>query len=78
MDLLDTLTLYGTVVLAAPIGLLGIEFLFDGRSLLGVGFLFVAVALVVGQQLSPSLKGIVFGKASDVLTDEGDDGTYKD
>lgn len=78
MDLLDTLTLYGTVVLAAPIGLLGIEFLFDGRSLLGVGFLFVAVALVVGQQRSPSLKGIVFGKASDVLTDEGDDGTYKD
>ena len=78
MDLLDTLALFGTVVLAAPIGLLGIEFLFEGRSLAGVGFVLVAVALLVGSHFRPSLSGIAVDTVSDAVTDEEDGGTYKD
>lgn len=73
MDLLDTLTLFGTVVLAAPIGLLGAEFLLGGRIALGIGFLAVAVGLVVGGYFRPSLKGVVAGTVADAVGDEGDD-----
>jgi hypothetical protein len=75
MDLLDTLTLFGTVTLAAPIGLLGAEFLLDGRVALGTGFLVVAAGLVAGGHFRPSLKGIVAGTVSDAVEDDGDDGS---
>lgn len=83
MNLLDTLTLFGTVVLAAPIGLLGVEFLFEGRLIVGAGFLFVAFALVAGGYFKPSLKGIVAGTVVDVTTDDPavddrDEEAYKD
>ncbi|MFO7927472.1 MAG: DUF7533 family protein [Halobacteriota archaeon] len=82
MDLLDTLTLFGTVVLAAPIGLLGAEFVFEGRLITGGGFLFVAFALVAGGYLKPDLKGIVAETVVDVATEDPDDGrdeeAYKD
>jgi hypothetical protein len=81
MKLLDTITLFGTVVLAAPIGLLGIEFLVEGRLIAGAGFLFVALALVVGGYLKPSVKGIVADTVADVATedpDSRDEETYKD
>ncbi len=80
MNLLDTIALFGAVVLAAPIGLLGIEFLVDGRTLLGIGFLAVALALVVGSYLKPSVSGIVAGTVLDRATvDEShDEEAYKD
>lgn len=82
MKLLDTLTLFGTVVLAAPIGLLGVEFLLEGRLIAGAGFLFVALALVAGGYFRPSLKGIVADTVVDVATEDPDavrdDEDYKD
>ena len=57
MNLLDTLALFGAAALAAPIGLLGLEFLVGGRTLIGVGFLAVAAALVVGHLESLSYSG---------------------
>ena len=71
MNLIDTLTLFGTVALAAPIGLLGIEFLLGGRTLAGAGFLAVALALVAGGYFRPSLKGILAGTLRD--RDEAED-----
>jgi hypothetical protein len=72
MNLLDTLTLFGTVVLGAPIGLLGVEFLFEGRLIAGAGFLAISIALVVGGYFRPSLKGIVADTVADVATSDGD------
>ena len=33
MDILDTVALFGAAALAAPVGLLGVEFLVGGRAL---------------------------------------------
>jgi len=71
MKLLDTLALFGTVALAAPIGLLGIEFLVGSRPIAGAGFLAVAIALVAGGYFKPSLGGIVADTVTDRLP-EGD------
>lgn len=50
MDLFDTVSLAGSLVLAIPIALLGLEFLLvDGQVARGVAFLAVAAALVLGQ-----------------------------
>jgi len=73
VNILDTLTLFGTVALAAPIGLLGVEFLVGGRTAAGVGFVAVALALVAGGYFRPSLKSIAAGRVADVATT--DDGT---
>ncbi|CCQ35390.1 uncharacterized protein Nmlp_1180 [Natronomonas moolapensis 8.8.11] len=73
MELLDTLALFGTVALAAPIGLLGAEFLVGGRTVSGVGFLAVALALVAGGYFRPSPKSIVAGRVADAATTDGGD-----
>lgn len=75
MNLLDTITLFGTAVLAAPIGLLGIEFLLGGRPIVGGGFLAIAVGLVAGSHFKPSLKGMVADTVVDTVIAEPDDGT---
>lgn len=72
MDLIDTLTLFGTVALAGPIGLLGAEFLLGNRPVAGVGFLAVAVALVAGGYYRPSIKGIVAGRVAETVGDDED------
>jgi len=63
MNLLDTLALFGAAALAAPIGLLGAEFLAGGRTLAGVGFLAVAVGLVLGVLYRPDPVDLVGGRA---------------
>jgi hypothetical protein len=73
MDLLDTLALFGAAALAAPIGLLGVEFLVGGRTLPGVGFLAIAVALVVGIVYRPDPLDVVGGRALGWLTGGGGD-----
>lgn len=78
MNLVDTLTLFGTVVLAAPIGLLGVEFLADGRLAAGVGFLAVAAGVVAGGYFRPSLKGIVASTVTETVSNDDDEETYKD
>lgn len=45
--IMGTIQLAATLVFALPVGLLGIQFLLDGRMLVGVGFVAVA-ALMVG------------------------------
>ena len=45
--ILGTLQLAATLVFALPVGLLGVQFLMDGKTLLGGGFLGVAVLMVV-------------------------------
>lgn len=62
MNLLDTLALFGAAALAAPIGLLGVEFLADGKVLLGGGFLAVAIALVAGVVYRPGPVDVVGGR----------------
>lgn len=44
--IMGTIQLAGTLVFALPIGLLGVQFLLDGRTLLGGGFVAVAVLMV--------------------------------
>ena len=82
MNLLDTLALFGTVAIAAPIGLLGVEFLLGGRPAAGAGFLAIALALVGGGYFTPSLKGIVADTVVGTVikeSDETEDGeAYKD
>jgi hypothetical protein len=72
MNLLDTITLFGTAVLAAPIGLLGVEFLLRGRPIVGGGFLAVAVGLVAGSHFKPSLKGMIADTVVDTVVEEPD------
>lgn len=69
MNLLDTVSLFGMAVLAAPIGLLGAEFLLGGRLVLGAGFLAIAGALLAGGYFKPSLKGVVADTVVDVAAD---------
>jgi hypothetical protein len=73
MNLLDTVALFGTVVLAAPIGLLGVEFLLEGRPILGGGFLAIAVALVAGGYFKPSLGGIVADTVAGAVVKDPED-----
>ena len=44
--ILGTLQLAATLVFALPVGLLGVQFLLDGKTLLGGGFLGIAVLMV--------------------------------
>ena len=44
--ILGTLRLAATLVFALPVGLLGVQFLLDGKTLLGGGFLGIAVLMV--------------------------------
>lgn len=74
MNLLDTVALFGAAALAAPIGLLGVEFLVDGRTLLGAGFLAVAVALVLGIVYRPDPVDVVGGRALGWLQSGAEDG----
>jgi len=73
MNVLDTLALFGAVALAAPIGLLGVEFLIDGRTLVGAAFLAVSGALVLGVLYRPDPLDVVGGTALDWLQGDGDD-----
>ena len=78
MGLLDTAALFGTVALALPIALLGIEFLAGGR-IEGAAFLAVAAGLVVGQHYAlPSIKRRLAGSAVDAVTGDRDEETYND
>jgi hypothetical protein len=48
--IIDTIKLAGTLVFALPVGLLGLQFLLDGRTLLGGGFVAIAVLMVALQE----------------------------
>ena len=48
--IMGTISLAATLVFALPIGLLGLQFLLDGRTLLGGGFVAVAVLMVALQE----------------------------
>jgi hypothetical protein len=48
--ILGTIGLAATLVFAIPVGLLGLNFLVDGRYLLGAGFLGVAALMVILQE----------------------------
>ncbi|PSQ42176.1 hypothetical protein BRD07_04065 [Halobacteriales archaeon QS_9_68_42] len=65
MNILDTLALFGAAALAAPIGLLGVEFLVGGRTLVGAAFLAISGALVVGVLYRPNPLDVVGGTALD-------------
>lgn len=73
MNILDTLALFGAVALAAPIGLLGVEFLVGGRTLLGAAFLAVSGGLVVGILYRPDPVDIIGGRALDWFQGADDD-----
>lgn len=80
MNVIDTVTLAGTLVLALPIGMLGVEFLLTGRPVAGVGFVAVAAALVLGQHyLEPDVKSRIAGGIVDrVIPDDDGDGEATD
>jgi len=48
--IVGTVTLAATLAFAIPVGLLGIEFLLDGRTLPGGGFLVLAVLMVAVEE----------------------------
>jgi hypothetical protein len=75
MGIIDTISLAGTLVLALPIGMLGVEFLVGGRTAMGVGFVAVAAALVVGQHYISvfDIKERVLGTAVDTVVLEEDE-----
>lgn len=50
LGIMGTIQLAATLVFALPVGLLGIQFLIDGRTLLGGGFVAVAVLMVALQE----------------------------
>lgn len=71
MGLLDTVALFGTVALAAPIALVGVDFLVSGRPLAGGAFLAVAAGLVAGQHYGvPSVKRRLAGRALDAVASD--------
>jgi len=79
MGLIDTISLYGTVVVALPIVLLGVEFLVSGeRQVLGAVFLGLGAALLVGQHYLPDLKGEVLGGVGSVVLGDAADSTGDD
>ena len=73
MDILDTLALFGAAALAAPIGLLGVEFLVDGRTLAGAAFLAVSGGLIVGVLYRPDPLDVVGGTALEWFQGANDD-----
>ena len=44
--IIGTLQLAATLVFALPVGLLGVQFLLDGRTLFGAGFVAIAALMV--------------------------------
>jgi len=74
MNLLDTVALFGAAALSAPIALLGVEFLVGGRTVVGVGFLGVAGALLVGILYRPDPVDLVGGRALGWFQGSADDG----
>ena len=46
LGILGTLQLAGTLIFAAPVGVFGVSRLLDGETLLGVGAVAIAVAMV--------------------------------
>ena len=48
--IMGTISLAATLVFALPVGLLGIQFLLDGKTLVGGGFVAVAVVMVALQE----------------------------
>ncbi|QLD85887.1 hypothetical protein HWV23_09165 [Natronomonas halophila] len=75
MGIIDTISLAGTLVLALPIGMLGVEFLVGGRTAMGVGFIAVAAALVIGQHYISvfDIKERVLGTAVDTVVIDEDE-----
>ncbi|MFQ3319325.1 MAG: hypothetical protein ACI8UR_001501 [Natronomonas sp.] len=76
MSFIDTLTMFGTAIVVAPIALLGVEFVAGGRLFVGVGFLAVAAALVVAEHyigvpgLDSALEGVLGVVAPEPESDE--------
>lgn len=72
MGVLETLQTAGAVVLAAPIAMLGMSYLLDGRTL-GIAFIAIAVLLVAVQRylLTPQDLPLEFASevAEQVVTD---------
>lgn len=65
MGILDLLQTAAAVVLAAPIAMLGVAYLLDGR-LLGGAFVVVAILLVVVQRILLTPEDLSLGLASEV------------
>ena len=73
MGLIDTVSLFGAAVLAIPIALLGVEFLIRGRTVTGVVFLALGVALLAGKYYLPGVTDEAADTASSVLLGDAAD-----
>jgi len=56
--IMDTVQLAATLVFALPVGLLGGQFLLDGKVLMGAGFVVVAVLMVVLEEYLTTPKDV--------------------
>ena len=75
MGLLDTVALFGTVALATPMALIGVDFLWSGRTIEGVAFLAIAAGFVLAQQYGlPAAKRRLAGSAIDAVAGDRGDG----
>lgn len=75
--IVGTIQLAATLVFALPVGLLGVQFLLDGRTLVGVGFVVVAALMVALEEylttpgdVSTSMAQKAFGKVVKTPDDE--------
>jgi hypothetical protein len=59
--IIGTVALFGTVVFAVPVAFIGLDFLLDGKTATGAGFLAAAVLMVVVEEWAM--------KPTDVATD---------
>jgi len=74
--IMGTIQLAATLVFALPVGLLGLQFLLDGRLLSGTGFVAVAVLMVTLEEYLTTPKdvpGAVAEKAVGKVTKTPDD-----
>lgn len=70
MGVFDTIAFVGTFALAAPMALVGVDFLWNGRPLAGVAFLALAFGFVAGQQYGlPAVKRRLADSATEAVTD---------
>ncbi|MFB6084813.1 MAG: hypothetical protein ABEJ94_11280 [Halorientalis sp.] len=66
LGILDTIGLMGTVILAAPVALFGLDVFLNGNRLVGGGFLAIAVLMVAIEEYVTKPTDVAADAAQDV------------
>ncbi|AQL43147.1 hypothetical protein BV210_10655 [Halorientalis sp. IM1011] len=68
LGILDTIGLMGTVILAAPVALFGLDMFVSGNRLVGGGFLAIAVLMVAAEEYVTKPTDVAADAAQDVAS----------